>query len=121
MGISEHINTGKTGEDVAVKLLERKGYKIIERNRKNKRGEIDIIAEYNNEIIFVEVRAKTGDEFGIPEDTINARKIQKLVRNAESYIYYQKEERPHRIDVIAVTFGKNKEAKEVNHYENITG
>jgi putative endonuclease len=121
MDLSEHIKTGRSGEDVAVRFLEEKGYKIIERNRRKKRGEIDVIAEDNGEVVFVEVRAKTGGDFGTPEETVDSRKIQKLIRNAESYVYYQEEERPYRIDVVAVVFGKDKEVKEVRHYESITG
>jgi putative endonuclease len=74
--MAKHIETGKFGEDLATEFLIKKGYKILERNYRHRRSEIDIIAEFNNEIIFVEV--KTRHENYIIEPSISAHKIKHL-------------------------------------------
>ncbi len=117
---TNHLKTGERGEELAEEMLRELGYKIIERNRKSKYSEIDIIAEDKEEVVFVEVRAKTGSDFGLPEETINPKKTRKLVKNAENYINYKKEERPYRIDVIAIIFDKTGRPTQKTHYKNIT-
>ncbi len=72
------VATGKRGEEIAKEYLEKKGYKIVERNYKTKYAEIDLVAKRKNELVFVEVRTKIGDYFGTPEETIDKRKLRKL-------------------------------------------
>ena len=68
------IESGKSGEKLAVSYLQGEGYKIIERNYRTKLGEIDIIADCKGCVCFVEVRAKNSLSFGAPEETIIKRK-----------------------------------------------
>ena len=117
---NRHLKIGGLGEDLAVEMLKDKGYKIIERNVESKFGEIDIVAAKKGEVVFVEVRSKTGKDFGLPEETIDFYKKKKLIENAKRYINYRGVDNPYRIDVIGIVFSKNKEVLRSRHYKNIT-
>jgi len=94
---------GKLAEDKAIELLKKKGYRIIERNFRTKSGEIDIIAEDGKTIVFVEVRFRKHRSFGSPEETVNPKKIKKIVSTANRYISMKNlAGRDIRFDVIAL-------------------
>jgi len=82
------LNTikGKIGESYAVQYLIEQGYEILERNYKNKIGEIDIIAKYENRIIFIEVKARATARFGYPREAVNYYKQQKIKNVAGVYL-----------------------------------
>ena len=65
---------GKEGETRAVEFLWKKGYRILERNFRTKRGEIDIIARNRKEIIFVEVKTRKNLDYGFPSESVNDNK-----------------------------------------------
>ncbi len=109
---------GNKGESIAENYLKKKGYKIIERNFRTKSLEIDIIAEKENVLVFIEVRSKTKNDFGTPEETINFKKSKKLKRNSEKYINYKKYNGACRIDAICIIF-ENENKVKLNHYKNI--
>jgi len=73
--------SGDKGEKLAENFLKRKGYNIIQRNYRCKLGEIDIIAELDDVIVFVEVRTKRTESFGIPQYSITSSKIGKITKN----------------------------------------
>ena len=78
---------GKIGEDMAVKFLKKKSYKIIERNFiAGKYGEIDIIAKDKGELVFVEVKTKTDEQFGSPEQEFTYQKKKKMRRAIQNYL-----------------------------------
>ena len=77
---------GKKGEDLACRYLKEQGYRILDRNVRYKMGEIDIVAQIDDTICFVEVKARTRTDYGMPRDAVNARKQQKLVRCAQLYL-----------------------------------
>ena len=114
-----NLQTGKIGEEVAKKYLEKKGYKIIEQNYKTKYAEIDLVAKKRNEMVFVEVRTKKGEDFGTPEDTINRRKLRKLWGNARAYTVWKKWLGPYRVDAVCVVLRYDNTMERLNHYENI--
>lgn len=109
--------TGKIAEDFASDHLKRKGYSIIERNFHSRFGEIDIIAKKNDTLIFVEVKAKTGNDFGTPEEMINSKKISKVRRMAE--IYLNGNSSLCRIDIVAIVFNSQHKLLRLTHYENV--
>lgn len=79
---------GQRGEDLAVRFLKKKGYKIIERNfRADKFGEIDIIVKNKDELIFVEVKTKTDEQFGSPEEEFTYQKKKKMYRAIQNYLF----------------------------------
>ncbi len=94
---------GEEGERIAVQYLEKNGYQIIERNFRCRRGEIDIIAWKENEIIFVEVKTRTSKICGNPAEAVTKRKKKHLYLAAGYYMMLRKiEEYPARIDVIEI-------------------
>lgn len=109
--------TGQLGEDFATQALKNKGYEILERNFSNKFGEIDIIAKDKDILVFVEVKAKKGLDFGLPEEMINPYKLGKIKRMAE--VYLRGERLPCRIDVIAIVLSPENAILRLNHYENV--
>ena len=103
-----HI-TGKEGENIATEFLIQKGYIIIERNFSCKQGEIDIIAKDKNEYVFIEVKARKNNAYGMPVDAIDKNKILHLKRSIEYYLYINKlEDSFVRIDVIEIKYIKEK-------------
>ena len=77
---------GKKGEDLACRYLKEQGYSILDRNVRYKMGEIDIVAQIDDTICFVEVKARTRVDYGMPRDAVDARKQWKLIRCAQLYL-----------------------------------
>jgi len=108
---------GNKGEKIAEDFLRNKGYKIIQRNYRCAFGEIDIIAEYIDTIIFVEVRTKSTDNFGSPQDSITSSKIDKISKTAIMYIQEKNLiDQACQFDVIAITYKTGK--PNISHIEN---
>lgn len=83
----QNFSKGKTGETLAINFLEKQGFKIIEKNwRFSRLGEIDIIAEDKNTLVFIEVKAKTSSQFGHPLEAVNEKKFEKIQKLAEIYL-----------------------------------
>ena len=115
--------TGKRGEQIACKALEKKGYRILERNYHCRYGEIDLIARHRDYIVFVEVRSKTGHSFGSPEESITAAKKKKLIQTALDYISNHRDAPENwRIDFVAVEIDPaGSQASRVEIMENVLG
>lgn len=116
---------GNLGEDIAAKYLEEKGYKIVEQNCRNKWGEIDLICQVgaiheSPTLVFVEVKTRIGEQFGMPEDALNKNKIHRLIKNAEAYLTKNKYMVKSRIDAVCIVLNEEGKLKRVNHYENIS-
>ena len=98
---------GNFAEDYACVLLEKNGYKIIERNFYTPFSEIDIIAIKDDCLILVEVKARWGTKFGRPEEAVNSRKLYKIKRAGD--LYYKKNKglpKRVRIDVVSLILKK---------------
>ena len=109
--------TGRLAETLASKALIEKGYIILGNNFSNRYGEIDIIAKDKDILVFVEVKAKKGVDFGMPEEMISPGKL-KRVKNM-ALIYMKGENLPCRIDVVAVVLSKENNLVRLTHYENV--
>ncbi len=111
--------TGILGEHVARDYLEEKGYRILETNYHCREGEIDIVARQQDTLIFVEVRTKTGNQFGTPVESVTERKCEKLRLAAEHY-GQDHEGLPEtwRIDFIGVRLARNLKVIRIDHIEN---
>ena len=110
---------GNKGEKLAAKFLKRKGYKIIQRNYKCKLGEIDIIAEQDRTIVFVEVKTRRTQEFGPPQYAITAAKKRQISSVALLYIREKKfVEQSCRFDVIGITFPPESRKPRIEHIQN---
>ena len=94
---------GRIGEEMAAMTLKRKDYVILERNWKCKAGEADLIALDDKWLVFVEVKTRSGDKYGFPQEAVTARKRARYERIASYYIRdYDGHDAPVRFDVIAV-------------------
>ena len=94
---------GKIGEELACKYLEDNGYKIVERNFEAKQGEIDIIALDKQEIVFIEVKTRTGINYGEASEAITRYKKRHLLNSIKYYLYKRNLENEFiRIDVAEV-------------------
>lgn len=102
--MAEHNDLGREGETRAVLYLLLTGYHILECNWHGMECEIDIIAEYYGEIVFVEVKTRTFYEDVKPEEAVNTNRMYRMSRAAEEYLStYRLQEKPFRFDVIANT------------------
>ncbi|MBK7228206.1 MAG: YraN family protein [Ignavibacteriales bacterium] len=110
---------GKEGEDIAAKYLTEKGFEIVERNfYYSNHGEIDIVANHNNQLVFIEVKSRLNLEYGEPEYAITPKKIKQIKKIAELYLFDKEiEEVDCRFDVVAVLL-EDKSNPKITHYEN---
>jgi len=98
--------TGREGERLARRHLERLGYRVLDLNHRTRIGELDIVCEDDRTIVFVEVKARTSTDFGEPAEAVDLRKQAKLRRLAEEYlIEHGLEDHDARFDVLSVRLG----------------
>ena len=110
---------GALGEKIAIEFLKGHGYKIRETNFRCSLGEIDIVAEKEKCLVFVEVRTRTSSEFGTPEESITIAKKRKLISLALTYLQSHEDLSPlWRIDVVAVEMGNGGKVLRVELIEN---
>jgi putative endonuclease len=96
-------NLGKLAENFASDLLQGKGYQILDRNFHSRFGEIDIVAIDGDVLVFVEVKARWSQKFGLPEEAVTPQKLYKIRKTAEYYaLLHSKTNQKMRIDVIAL-------------------
>lgn len=100
--MAEHNDFGNLAEQLATSFLEEKGYKILRRNYRYQRAEIDIIASFMNQIIVVEVKARGTDLFIAPEEAVTKTKIKSLVLAADQYMKQNDFPQEVRFDIISV-------------------
>lgn len=111
---------GKFGEELACKYLKEKGYKIIEKNYHARSGEIDIIAKFNDILVFIEVKTRTNLTFGLPEEAINYYKQQKLIKTVEYYLLkHHSLDQNYRIDSIAIEIDRQTKRVKIRHEESV--
>ncbi|MCL1925050.1 MAG: YraN family protein [Defluviitaleaceae bacterium] len=108
---------GKVGEYIAEKFLESRGYEILERNYKKKVGEIDLIANFEEYIIFIEVKLRISIAYGTPSEYVNKKKQTKIIKTAQ--IYLNGIEKATRFDVIQILKEGNK--YHIEHIKNAFG
>ena len=104
--MAKHLELGKKGEILAKEYLEEKDYEILDENWITGKLEVDLIALKDKVIVFIEVKTRTGNFFGEPEDFVNSRKQQLLVAAADEYIYLMEHKGDIRFDIVAVLFDK---------------
>ena len=115
--MAKHLDLGRKGELMAKLHLEQQGYEILDENWCHGKAEIDLIAYKDKVIIFTEVKTRTGNGFGEPEDFVDNRKQRLLAEAADEYIYLMNHQGEVRFDIIAILF-KNEENYKLNHIED---
>lgn len=103
-----HIRTGKLGEDLAVNALVEDGYKIIERNAKVYKREVDVIAKDGDLLVFIEVKARRDHSFGSPLEAVDNKRRSRLRKAANLYLMSKKLKNVSvRFDVVTVDIEDN--------------
>lgn len=98
------------GEEQAVAFLQRKGYRILAKNFRNRFGEIDIIAQDGDEIVFIEVKTRKNDNFGTPAEAVNEQKLRKITMVAADFMREQGLENIQpRFEVVSIVTNKTLE------------
>ena len=105
--MAQHNELGKKGEELAIDFLIKKGYKIRDKNWRYLKAEVDIVAQKENTIVAVEVKTRSSDYFGDPQDFINPKKIKLLVKAVDEYVTTRDLEVEVRFDIIAIINQKN--------------
>jgi len=106
-------NLGKVGEDLALEYLKNKGYKEIKRNLKLFCGEIDLLMDDGTDLVICEVKTKSSDEFGLPQEEVDYFKRKKLLQLAKA-LWQLYPSHSIRIDVVAVDSSN----KKIDHIVN---
>lgn len=111
---------GHKGEHIAAEYLRDKGYRILEQNYHTRFGEIDLVAQEGDSLVFVEVKTRTNMEFGLPEASVTPAKLEKI----ENAILLWLQDHPDshdvwRIDVIAILLKKDKTVEDIQHFINV--
>ena len=115
------VQAGKAGEQAALSLLQRKGYKILVTNFRTRFGEIDIVAQEENILVFVEVKTRWSRKFGLPEEAVTPQKIRSIIKASEYYkLIHPKTPELMRIDVVAIEV-ENQEITRCELIKNVTG
>ena len=99
---ADHLQHGEEAEQQALDYLNRRGLKLIERNYRCKAGEIDLIMQERDALIFVEVRYRQSRDFGSALESVTPRKQRKLLAAANQYLQAKQKDQPCRFDVVAL-------------------
>ncbi len=100
--MAKHTDTGKKGENIAAQHIVSQGYSILERNWRYKYWEIDIIASKKDTLVFVEVKTRSTDKFGYPEESFGRDKMTRLKKAASEYLERNPNWKKIRFDVVSV-------------------
>jgi len=119
---SQNQLKGKIGENAAATFLTKKGYQIISRNFYVRGGELDLVATYQDTLVFIEVKTRSGSDFGTPEEAVTPWKIKALLR-AGQYFALKHPGLPaaFRLDLITVNLDSANQVTRLEHLENIAG
>jgi len=119
----KNYDKGRSGEEIAKEFLLKKGFELIDQNYENKIGEIDLIMKDKDWLVFVEVKLKIGDKFGIPEEMIGKRKLSQIKKVAESFLFFEKSKikglEKFRIDAVCIVLNEDDSINRINYYDNI--
>jgi putative endonuclease len=108
---------GQEGERIAERYLSKKGYRLVERNYRCPVGEVDLIVLDRRVIVFVEVKTRRHERFGLPLESVHPRKQHKMIKAALWFLSDRKlHERDARFDVVGISFGGQEPV--VEHIEN---
>lgn len=119
---TKHI--GDRGEAIAAAYLEQAGYRILERNYRFERAEVDLVCFHpapdteRGELVFVEVKTRSGLGFGAPEEAVTEEKQERIVHASQAYLYERRlEGAPVRFDVIGIVLNVGSDP-DIEHFEN---
>lgn len=115
--MSNKIETGQEGENLAANFLVAKGYEIVARNYRCRRGEIDLIVKKDDWLLFVEVKTRSANAFGEPESFVSMKQVNRIIDVAEAYIYAHDWQGHIRFDIVSIKVGGWE--TEIVHFEDV--
>lgn len=114
--MAEHNELGKSGEEYAYEYLANKGFRILEKNWRHNRDEVDLIARHAEYLVIVEVKTRSTVYFGEPEVFVTRKKQSFMIRAANAYINYKNINLETRFDIISVLISGTRVA--IRHIED---
>ncbi|HVW14840.1 MAG TPA: YraN family protein [Mucilaginibacter sp.] len=105
--MARHLDLGRKGEGLAKTFLESAGYEILDENWTHGKCEVDLVAYKEGVIIFVEVKTRSGNNFGEPEDFVDKRKQRLLAVAADEYVYLMDHQGEVRFDIVSILVHRN--------------
>ena len=105
--MAKHNQTGKDGEAMAVIWLAEHGYHILHQNWRHHNWEVDIIAYKEKRLHVIEVKTRSSDIFGYPEENMDSKKMQYLINAAEEYMYQYPQWQQLQFDILAINIRKS--------------
>ena len=113
---------GDIGEEIALEYLLKHKYKNIQQNYYTRYGEIDLIVwdEENKELVFVEVKARSSNKFGRPEDAVGNVKLGRIMDSADCYLVEVGCQDKYRFDCVAIEMNDRGEVIDITHFKNIS-
>ncbi len=113
---------GRWGERLAAAHLEARGLQVVARNFRTRAGEVDLVARDGEVTVFVEVKARSSDAFGLPEEAVNERKRAHLLEAAQAFLLEHPEwDGDWRVDVVAIRRIPGQSEPEIVWFENVCG
>ena len=118
--MSNNLDIGKIGENLAQEFLQKKGYEILKQNFHTRWGEIDIIALKETKLSFFEVKTRRNESFGKPFEAVNSTKVRRLMRPIQ-YFLLQNNYKNYKLslDVISIVLNSDLTVKSLKHFENV--
>ena len=115
--MATHNEFGKLAEKKAAEFLIENGYHILQHNYRYQKAEIDLIAEYGNQIVFVEVKARSTSYFSQPYEAVNPSKIKLIIKGSNAFLEELNSDKEARFDIISIL--RNTDGSwEINHIED---
>jgi putative endonuclease len=116
---TSRTNLGNWGEVLAHRMLQGKGYSILDTNYRCRWGEIDIVAREGDELVFVEVRTRSSSRYGVPEESVTRAKVRRLVATAQYYLQNRGgDSLSWRIDLVSVRTGPTGNSPCIDHLQH---
>jgi putative endonuclease len=111
---------GDLGESLAADYLRNKGYQLLDQHFTTRYGELDLVMQEDDAIVFVEVKTRTNETFGLPEASVTPEKLEKI-QNAGLLWLQEHPDSPEdwRVDVIAIVLDKQHRLKDIRHFMNV--
>ena len=111
---------GRFGEKIVESYLSRYGYAVVDKNFKTYYGEIDLIVRKDDEILFCEVKCRTGSDYGYPEESVDRHKIRRLLLAIGHYLQWKRLDLFWRLDIISVEINKADKKAKIRWFKNIS-
>ena len=106
--MAKHIKTGEEGEELAIAWLQAQGFAILHRNWKHSYFELDVVASKDGVLHFVEVKTRTTDTFGHPEEGVTSKKLERLMQAGEEYLQQYPDWKRIQYDILSIRLHKYK-------------